>query len=170
MYPLLWIIFTYLVHLEDNRPPEIFVVCEYKATRDRPSKIQYKILHTGLVRTNPNEPQSNLKIQILFVDQSPCPERIVRWKSIFSACQPTSFSRKALRAIPPWIPWQVNSVASTNLWVGQILIVNKWKLPSFCWCWSIRPMFRIFQYTIRLVWKSHTPERLSVLDNSYQGI
>ena len=27
-------------------------------------------------------------------------------------------------------------------------------------------MFRIFQYTIRLVCKSHTPERLSVLDIS----
>ena len=39
------------------------------------------MLHTRLVRTNPNEPQSTLEIQILLVGQSLCPERIVRLKS-----------------------------------------------------------------------------------------
>ena len=62
----------YLVHLEDRRPPEIFVV-SVKTRQLETDLPKYKILHRRRVRTSPNEPQSNLKIQISLVDQSPCP-------------------------------------------------------------------------------------------------
>ena len=53
----------YLVHLEDRRPPEIFVV-SVKTRQLETDLPKYKILHRRRVRTSPNEPQSNLKIQI----------------------------------------------------------------------------------------------------------
>ena len=55
--------FTCLVHREDSRPPEIFVV-SVKTRQLETDLPKYKILHRRRVRTSPNEPQSNLKIQI----------------------------------------------------------------------------------------------------------